>query len=60
MEDVPVTKPPIWGDQHPAGTGRYNFVLIKHSPTVTCAMVKSRYIGDKLIPPLIGILVIGI
>ena len=24
-----------------------------------CAMVKSRYIGDKLIPPLIGILIMG-
>ncbi len=25
-----------------------------------CAMVKSCYIGDKLIPPLIGILIMGI
>ena len=24
-----------------------------------CAMVKSRYIGDKLIPPLIRILIMG-
>ena len=32
----------------------------KGVPYFKCAMVKSRYIGDKLIPPLIGIRIMGI